>query len=81
MACMLHEMVSGEFLLNAREEIALAPTLPPLTAAFIGELTRASRQDRLGFGPGGAAKVRAHPYLRGSTSTGYSSAREGLSAR
>lgn len=65
MACMLHEMVSGEFLLNAREEIALAPTLPPLTAAFIGELTRASRQDRLGFGPGGAAKVRAHPYFAG----------------
>jgi serine/threonine protein kinase len=65
MACMLHEILTGELLLQRSEEVKIASTLPPLTIAFISELTCAQREDRLGFGPGGGAAVRAHPYFTG----------------
>lgn len=65
MACMLHEMLTGELLLTNREEVQIASTLSPLTIAFLSELTCAQREERLGFGPGGDAAVRAHPYFSG----------------
>jgi hypothetical protein len=62
---MTHEMLTGDDLLVTHGEVRLAPTLAPTSAAIISELTCTRREDRLGFGPDGAAAVCAHVYFAG----------------
>ena len=65
MGAMLHEIITGKFLMNEREAVVVSNGLDPLTASFVRQLTIADRERRLGFGSDGAAQLRAHGYFEG----------------